>query len=107
LLLVVAHVLAISGLYRLTYPHGSFAITASWLLYSVFIISVAYYRKEKVMAKSALLVLALSAGKALLYDAASTPTPVRIFCLIFTGAVLYGSGFMMKKIAEWENKEDV
>lgn len=59
------------------------------------------------MAKSALFVLGFAAGKALLYDAASAPTVVRIGCLLLTGAVLYGCGLLMRKIAHWKVERTV
>jgi hypothetical protein len=62
----------------------------------------AFVRKDQVMAKSALFVLGFAAAKALLYDAASAPTLVRIVCLMLTGAVLYGCGFFMRKVADWK-----
>ncbi len=101
-----AHFLAIMSLYRLADPYGSLAVTSFWLLYAVLVLSVAYYLKDKLMAHSALLVLGLSAGKALLYDASMTPTAVRILCLLFTGVVLYGAGLLMKKIAQWDKQEN-
>lgn len=101
LYLASAHFLAIMGLYRLADPLGSLAVTSFWLLYAILILTIAYHLKDKLMAHSALLVLGLSAGKALLYDAAMTPTAVRILCLLFTGIVLYGAGLLMKKIALW------
>ena len=102
LFLGAAHCLAIMGLYRLADPYGSLAVTSFWLVYAMLILAIAYQLKDKLMAHSALLVLGLSAGKALLYDAAMTPTAVRILCLIFTGVVLYGAGLLMKKIAQWD-----
>lgn len=98
-----AHVMAIVGLYRIADSHGSLAVTSCWLLYAIVIMGFAYNRRDKFMAHSALLVLGLAAGKALLYDASMTPTAVRILCLLLTGAVLYGAGFLMKKIAEWDS----
>jgi uncharacterized membrane protein len=100
-LLGAAHLLAIIGFYRLTTDHGSLAVSASWLLYAVFVMAFAYQRKDRVMAKSALLVLSFAAAKALLYDASSAPTIVRILCLLLTGAVLYGSGFLMRRMSQW------
>jgi uncharacterized membrane protein len=100
-LLGLAHLLAILGFYRLTAGAGSLAVSASWLFYAVAVIVFAFMRKDEAMAKSALVILALAAGKALLYDAASAPTLVRIFCLLLTGAVLYGCGLLMRKIAVW------
>lgn len=103
LFLASAHFLAIMSLYRLAGPFGSLAVTSFWLLYAILVLAVAYWLKDKLMAHSALLVLGLSAGKVLLYDAAMTPTAVRILCLLFTGAVLYGAGLLMKKIAMWDS----
>ncbi len=100
--LSLAHILAVVGLYRLADPYGSLAVTSLWLLYAVIILGIAYQYKDKLMAHSALLVLGFSAGKALLYDAAMTPTAVRIFCLLLTGVALYSAGLLMKKIARWE-----
>jgi len=63
---------------------------------------VAFVYKNKTMANSAIPVLGFAAGKALLFDAASAPTIVRIGCLALTGAVLYGCGFFMRKIKNWD-----
>ncbi|RUR08350.1 DUF2339 domain-containing protein [Legionella sp. km772] len=104
LFLALAHFLAIMSFYRLADPYGSLAVTSFWLLYAILILMISYHLKDKLMAHSALLVLGLSAGKALLYDAAMTPTAVRIFCLLFTGMVLYGAGLLMKKIAQWDKQ---
>jgi hypothetical protein len=100
-LLGAAHVLGVVALYELTHETGSLAVSASWLFYGVGVILFAFARKDEVMAKSALFVLAFAAGKALLYDAASAPTIVRIFCLLLTGAVLYGCGLFMRQIGSW------
>lgn len=101
-LLAATHVLAMSALYQLTEDVSSLAVSASWLFYAVAVMGFAFIRKDELMAKSALLVLAFAAGKALLYDAASAPTTIRIFCLLLTGAVLYGCGFFMRRIAHWK-----
>lgn len=101
-ILSFAHILAITAFYRLTIDLSSLAVSASWLLYAIAVIAFAYYRKDKVMALSALVVLSFAAGKALLYDAASAPTIVRILCLLLTGAVLYGAGYLMRKITQWK-----
>lgn len=105
-LLGAAHLLAVSGLYRLTTDTGSLAVSASWLFYAVCVIAFAFDRKDEVMAKSAMLVLGFAAGKALLYDAASAPTTVRILCLLLTGAALYGSGFLIRKISSWKTGKE-
>ncbi|KTD45458.1 hypothetical protein Lqui_2929 [Legionella quinlivanii] len=102
-LLLAAHLLGVSALYQFFHEISSLAVSASWLLYAVCVIGYAYFRQDKTMAKSALLILSVAAGKALLYDTASTPTVVRILCLILTGAVLYGCGLLMKRIASWQD----
>lgn len=99
-----AHLLAITAFYQLTNSYGSLAVSASWLCYALFVVVFAFMSKDKVMAKSALVVLGFAAGKALLYDVSSAPTIVRILCLLLTGAVLYGSGFMMRKISGWDRE---
>jgi len=101
-LLMAAHLLAVMGLYRLTTDVGSLAVSASWLFYAVCVMVFAFGRKDEIIARSALFVLAFAAGKALLYDAASAPTVLRIGCLLLTGAVLYGCGLLMRKIAGWK-----
>ncbi len=101
-LLGAAHVLAVLGFYRLTSDYGSLAVSASWLFYAVCVIAFAFSRRDEVMAKSALMVLSFAAGKALLYDTSSAPSVLRILCLLLTGIVLYGSGFLMRKMATWK-----
>ncbi|MGE0754757.1 MAG: DUF2339 domain-containing protein [Alphaproteobacteria bacterium] len=96
-LLIAAHVLAIVALYRLTEDAGSLAVSASWLFYAVAVLAVAYTIADNIMLRSALFVLAFAAGKALLIDAASAPTVVRILCLLLTGGVLYGCGLMLRR----------
>lgn len=54
------------------------------------------------MAQSSMLILVLAAGKALLYDASYAPTNIRIVCLLITGIVLYGAGYMMRRISAWK-----
>jgi uncharacterized membrane protein len=101
ILLGAVHLLALLAFYRLTASMGSLAVSASWLLYGVGVILFAFLNKDEFMAKSALFVLAFAAGKALLVDAASAPTILRILCLLLTGAVLYGCGLLMRKFNQW------
>lgn len=101
-ILSAAHLLAIAGLYNLTHEISSLAVSASWLLYAIAVMGIAFYKKDRVMANSAIFVLSFAAAKALLFDASSAPTLVRILCLLLTGAVLYGAGFMIKTIGSWK-----
>lgn len=100
-LLGAAHLMVVLALYQLADAHGSLAVSASWLIYAIGIILFAFTRKDKIMANSALFVLFFSAAKALLYDASSVPTVIRILCLLLTGVVLYGAGFLFRRIAKW------
>lgn len=101
LILASAHALAVAGLYRLGDSSGSLAVSALWLLYAAAIMAGAFVRKDQMLAKSALLVLSISAGKALLYDLSSAAALVRIACLALTGGVLYGCGFLLRRISSW------
>lgn len=103
IVLGAAHFLVITTLYNQTHAQNSLAVSISWLIYAIAIIIFAFIRKDKFMANSALFVLGLAAGKALIYDAAATPTIVRIACLLLTGLVLYASGYLFKKIATWKD----
>jgi len=98
-----AHLLGVAWLYQLTNPYGSLAVSASWLFYAVCVIGFAFMHKDKIMAKSTLMILTFATVKALFYDASSTPTIVRILCLMLTGVVLYGSGFLIRKMARWNH----
>ena len=100
-LLSTAHILAILSFYQLVREHGSLAVSAAWLIYAIAVMAFAFKIRDELMAKSALLVLGLAAAKALLYDASSAPTIIRIVCLILTGAVLYGAGLLMRRISGW------
>ncbi len=102
-LLASAHLLAVIALYRLTIDIGSLAVSIAWLLYAVAVMALAFMRRDQIMAKSALLVLGFAAGKALLFDAASAPTLVRILCLLLTGAILYGCGYLLRRMAAWSH----
>lgn len=93
-----AHLLCIMALYQIANQYNSLAISASWLLYALIVLALAHSKKDVIMAKSVLLVLGFAAGKALLYDAAATPTIIRALSLIVTGIVLYTSGLTIRKM---------
>ncbi len=104
-LLGAVNMLAMLTFYRAAIPVSSLAVSAAWLLYGASVIGFAYVRRDEFMAKSALVVLALAAAKALLVDAASAPTIVRILCLLLTGAVLYGCGFLLRQFNRWSRAD--
>lgn len=102
-LLFAAHGLAILAFYNIAKPIGSLAVSITWLGYSMIVMGAGFKIRDKVVAKSALGTLGLAAAKALLYDAAQAAAPVRIGCLLLTGLVLYGCGFLLKQIETWES----
>lgn len=102
-LLAAAHLLSIAGLYQLTSNYGSLAVSTCWLFYALIVLAFSFIKNDVLMAKSVLIVLIFAAGKALLYDAASTPTIIRTLCLILTGIVLYTSGFVIRKMTQWKS----
>ena len=67
--------------------------------------AIGFKIRDKVVAKSALGTLGLAAAKALLYDASSTPAPVRIGCLLLTGVILYVCGYILKLIEAWDKPQ--
>jgi hypothetical protein len=105
-ILFAAHGLAILAFYNLAKPVGSLAVSATWLGYSIVVMGAGYAIRDKVVAKSALGTLGLAAAKALLYDAAQAAAPVRIGCLLLTGLVLYGCGYLLKQIETWDSSPE-
>lgn len=95
------HVLALSLGYRLIEGYGSLAVTGVWGLYAVLILGLGYSQKDAPLAKSSLMILLVVAGKALIYDASQAPSLLRIGCLLLTGATLYGSGYLFRKMNSW------
>jgi hypothetical protein len=102
ILLGLAHLQAALSLYKLVTPYGSLAVSSAWAIYASSVLLIGFVRRDRVFAQSSLLVLLLAAGKALLYDLSSASAGVRILCLLLTGALLYGSGFLFRKIERWE-----
>lgn len=101
LLLGGVHILSILSLYRLMHDGGSLAVSLAWGLYSVLVLGLGYRQRDAALAKSSLLVLLVASLKALVYDASQTASSVRIMSLLMTGLVLYGAGFLFKKIESW------
>ncbi len=102
LFLGLIHLLCILSIYRLAFDYGSLAVSTGWGCYSVAILIFGYVKKNVVVAKSSLIVLAVTCLKALLYDASQAPSTVRIFSLILTGFILYGAGYLFQMISKWD-----
>lgn len=97
-ILAATHFLGIMSLYQLALGHGSLAITASWSIYALLVLCYAYFKHNLDMAKSVLIILSFIMGKALLFDAITTPNLIRTLSLILTGIVLYASGLILRKM---------
>lgn len=105
LLLSAAHLQALASLYRIFYRSGSFAVSVGWALYAAAILAAAFRRRDRLLARSSVVVLMFSAGKALLYDTSNADAGVRVVCLLLTGALLYGAGYLFQKIARWSEEQ--
>ena len=90
--------LAILFLYRVAYDFGTLAVTAAWAAYSIAILALSYQMRLHLLAKSSLMILVLVGVKALVYDASQAATGLRILSLLMTGALLFASGLILKKI---------
>jgi hypothetical protein len=101
LFLGAGHIQAIIALFNLTEPAGSLAVSGAWALYAVAILGIGFVRRDPVFAKSSLVILIVATGKALLYDLSAASAGVRILCLLLTGALLYGAGFLFRRIEKW------
>jgi len=101
-LLFVAHVQGILGLYRIVESLGSLAVSASWAAYAAAVLAFAASRKDAVWARSSLIILGLAAGKALLYDVSNAGPVVRILCLLLTGGLLFAGGWLFRRVSDWE-----
>ncbi|NCN40011.1 DUF2339 domain-containing protein, partial [bacterium] len=96
------HILAVSLSFRLVSDFGSLAVTGAWGVYAIAVLGLGYRNRDIGLSKSSTLILLAVAGKALLYDASHAASGVRIVCLLLTGLVLYGAGYLFKKISQWE-----
>lgn len=104
LYLGLVHLLCVLALYRIVYDMGSLLVSLTWGVYALVILFYGYVKRDPIISKSSLMVLGIASLKALLYDANQAPSSVRILALIVTGAVLYTSGLMFKKISTWKLK---
>lgn len=96
--LITTHALVMISLFRLVESFGSLGVSFAWCAYSLFVLVLGFTLKDKLFAKSSALCLLVSAGKALTYDVAAQTSTIRVLCLLFTGALLYGTGLAFKKI---------
>jgi hypothetical protein len=104
LLLGFGHLEVMLGLYRFserTSWSGALFVTLSWGLYAAFILTIAYWRRDKTLGNSALTILLAVSLKALFYDVSNTSSLIRVACLLAEGLLLYGCGWIFKKMQHW------
>jgi uncharacterized membrane protein len=97
-ILYTPHVLMASSLYAILKPFGSFAVSFGWAVYALGVLGYGYATKDKSFARSSLVILILATLKAFFYDLSGANTGARVACLLVTGALLYISGWMFRKI---------
>ena len=106
-LFTFAHVQALIGLYRLFQPQSLGAglpLSVAWSGYGLALVLVGASLKNVDLARSAVVLLLVTAAKALLIDTASSDTVVRVFCYLGLGLLLYASGWFLRRIGSWHEK---
>ncbi|HEY3326326.1 MAG TPA: DUF2339 domain-containing protein [Novimethylophilus sp.] len=96
LLLLGGHLAAIAAAVQVF--HDRIAVSLTWGILAVVCLLIALRFKDKLLGKSSLLIFAISAGKVLFYDLASSAPTVRIFTLLVVGCSFYLGGWLYRKI---------
>lgn len=103
-LLGFGHLEVLLGLYRFSQQlswSGAFFVTLTWGLYALTILGIAYRRKDKTLGNSALVILLAVSLKACFYDVINTSSLIRVVCLLVEGILLYGCGWIFKRMEHW------
>ncbi|MBM4252112.1 MAG: DUF2339 domain-containing protein [Deltaproteobacteria bacterium] len=106
-LLGFGHLEVLLGLYRLSLDlswSGALFVSMTWGLYAVLILAAANWWRDRTLGHSALLILLAVGLKAVFYDLVSTTNLVRVGCLLGGGLLLYGCGWVLKKMRTWEDR---
>jgi hypothetical protein len=103
-ILGAAHIQVLTSLYRLAslwvWPiPASLVISLFWILYAITVLVYGMKIKNGIWARSSLFVLLFCTLKVFLWDLTSAPAIARVISFLALGAVLYGFGFLYKKIA--------
>jgi uncharacterized membrane protein len=72
--------------------------STSWGLLALVCLSLALWRSDRLLAQSALLVFAVTAGKVLLLDLSGAQPLIRILSLVVLGATFYASGMLYQRL---------
>ena len=101
-----AHLQALLGLSRaseafLSSPSG-FVNSVLFAAYGLAVMGIAWAQRHGLLARSAVVVLLLAAGKAMLYDLAQAETPFRVVGFMILGVFLYFAGWLMRQTGTWQ-----
>ncbi|MEZ4744019.1 MAG: DUF2339 domain-containing protein [Bdellovibrionota bacterium] len=103
-LLFCAHLEILLAIYRFSENinwSGSLFVTIFWGVYALLILGIAFWKKNKDFGKSALLILIAVGFKAFFYDLSETAQLVRVLSLLIEGLLLYGCGWLLKRMEKW------
>jgi|CXWL01.1.fsa_nt_gi uncharacterized membrane protein len=108
--LLAAAAQGLMGLHRLVQladigAYERFCVTSLWAIFAIGLLVLAESRRDQLMAKSAVFVLGVAAGKGLLFDVSANQPVVRIFCLLALGSALYFGGLLLRRAASWGKLE--
>ena len=106
-LLAASSLQALAGIARVIVDSGledapRYWTSMGWALWGAGLLGWAVSSKDRRLARAGAGILLATAGKTLLIDVASADAAVRIVCLLFLGAVLYLSGYLFRRVAEWQ-----
>ncbi len=109
LVLALGSVQAMTGLYRIaeatsaSWSPTAFRLVVSglWELLALGILLWGLSARDRILARSSLLVFAVATAKVLLFDVASAGPVVRIACLMTLGVALYVGGYLLRRIDRW------
>jgi len=101
--LALGHLQVLIGGYRLAQDASniSMMIGLLWGLYALLILGGGYQLKDRVLAKSALVIFTAVTLKVLFYDLWSSGNLFRVFSLLIAGLALYLAGWIYKRIESW------
>ncbi len=99
-----AHLEIMLGLYRLSEKlswSGALFVTITWGFYAIIILLLSYWKRDKILGNSALVILLAVSLKAFFYDLRETGSLIRIVCLFAEGLLIYFCGWIFKKMQSW------
>lgn len=104
LLLGFGHIQMLYGFYALSvaFGFGSLFVSLAWGAYALLILLWASAEKSRAIGQSAVVILVAVSLKACLYDLMNTGSLVRVLSLLATGLLLYGCGWIFRRMQTWK-----